>query len=89
MPSIRPVLIVGAGDHTELAAALRGRGLGPMFASDVEQAIRLLRNFRVDAVICVRLPIDAIRKLAERTPTVVVGGSEVDVWQAGAARLEF
>ena len=85
MPSIRPALIVGAGDHTELAAALRARGLGPMLAPDVEQATRLLRNFRVDVMICVRLSKTAVRKLAERAPTVVIGGTEAEAWDAGAA----
>ena len=85
MPSIRPALIVGAGDHTELAAALRARGLGPMLAQDVEQATRLLRNFRVDVMICVRLSKTAVLRLAERAPTVVIGGTEADAWEAGAA----
>ena len=84
MPSIRPVLIVGAGDHSELAAALRARGLGPMLAPDVEQAARLLRNFRVDVAVGVRLPINAVRTLASRTLCIAIGGSEAEAWDAGA-----
>src|SRR5687768_2786139 len=85
MPSIRPVLIVGAGDHSELAAALRARGFGPMLAPDAEQAARLLRNFRVDVAVAVRLPVDAVRKLATRTPSVAIADSEAEAWDAGAA----
>ncbi len=85
MPSIRPVLIVGAGDHSELALALRSRGFGPMLSPDIEQATRLLRNFRVDVVICRRLSRGAVRKLVEHAPTVVIGGQESDAWDAGAA----
>jgi hypothetical protein len=85
MPSIVPVLIVGTGEHRELAAALRARGLGPMLAPDVDQAVRLLRNFRVDVVISIRVPADALPRLAERAPTIAVGGLEVDASEAGAA----
>ena len=85
MPTIRPVLIVGAGDQSELAAALRARGLGAMLAADVEQAARLLRNFRVDVAVAVCLPIDDVRKLSSRTLSVVIGGSEAEAWAAGAA----
>jgi hypothetical protein len=56
-----------------------------MLAADVEQAIRLLRNFRVDVVICMGMAMEAVRKISERAPTVVVGDSEPDAWNAGAA----
>jgi hypothetical protein len=85
MPSIRPVLIVGAGDLSDLAAALRDRGFGPMLAPNVGQAARLLRNFRVDVVIGAGLSTEDMRRLAERAPTVAVGGSESAAWEAGAA----
>jgi hypothetical protein len=85
MSSIRPALIVGPGTHAELAAALRTRGIGPMLAPDAEQATRLLRNFRVDVVICLHLSARDIRKLAECASTLVIGGPETEAWTAGAA----
>jgi hypothetical protein len=85
MPSIRPVLVVGAGNHDDLVAALRAHGLGPLFASDLDHAIRLLRNFRVDAVLAEGIAAEGTRILAERAPTVVVGGVERDAWESGAS----
>ena len=85
MPAIRPVLIVGTGNHVDLVAALRAHALGPMLSSEPQQALRLLRNFRVDAVVCVHVAADAIRQLAELAPTVAVGGVERDAWSSGAA----
>ena len=85
MSAIRPVLIAGLGDHTALRAALRERGFGAMLAPNVQQATRLLRNFRVDVIVCVSLPTVDIRKLATKAPAVVIGRSEADAWSAGAA----
>jgi hypothetical protein len=73
MLSIRPVLVVGMGDVSDLRAALQALGCGTMLAPNVDQAGLMLRHFRVDAIVALGAGPEALRALAKfRTPVVLV-----------------
>jgi hypothetical protein len=75
MLSIRPVLVVGMGDVSDLRAALQAHGCGTMLAPTVDQACLMLRHFRVDAIVAVCARPEQVRALAKfRTPVVLVAG---------------
>jgi DNA-binding LacI/PurR family transcriptional regulator len=76
MLSIRPVLVVGAGDVSDLRAALQSRGCGTMLAPTADQAAEMLRQFRVDAIVAFAARAEELRALAKfRTPVVLVGAA--------------
>jgi hypothetical protein len=80
MLSIRPVLLVGTGDVSNLRAVLRAHGCGTMLAPSVDQACLMLRHFRVDAIVTYRSRADELRALAKfRTPLVLVSADAVPV----------
>jgi hypothetical protein len=86
MRSIRPVLIVGAGDHTEMTALLRVHGFGAIVAADIRQALKLLRHFCVDATVCVELPAEAVRRLVRaKTRVIMLHHDALAAWDLGCA----
>lgn len=86
MSSIRPVLLVGTGDLSKLVELLRAQGIGPMTAPDLEHARRLLRNFRVDAVVCGIQERAALTSLVTTgAPVVLVGTEPIAAWDTNCA----
>jgi hypothetical protein len=80
MLSIRPVLLVGTGDVSDLCATLRALGCGTMLAPSVDQASLMLRHFRVDAIVALRSRAEDLRALSKfRTPLILVGGDSGSV----------
>jgi hypothetical protein len=74
MSSIRPVLVVGTGDFSDLRAVLQAHRFGAMVAPSVDQARLMLREFRVDAIISFFAGADEAAALTRfRTPVVLVG----------------
>lgn len=76
MLAIRPVLVVGMGDVSDLRAALQARGCGTMLAPTVDQACVMLRHFRVDAIVTFCARAEEVRALAKfRTPVMLVAAT--------------
>ena len=74
MPAIRPVLVVGTGDFSDLRALLQAHRFGAMVAPSVDQARLMLREFRVDVIVSFFAAADEITTLTRfRTPVVLIG----------------
>jgi hypothetical protein len=74
MSSIRPVLVVGTGDFSDLRAMLQAQRFGCMVAPSVDQARLMLREFRVDAIVSFFAGGDDVAALTRfRTPVVLIG----------------
>ena len=74
MSSIRPVLVVGTGDFSDLRAVLQAHRFGAMVAPSVDQARLMLREFRVDAIVSFFAGAEEVAALARlRMPVVLVG----------------
>lgn len=56
MSAVCPVLLVGPEDFCRLVAALRPHGVGALVAIDVDDALRMLRDFRVDVILTTSPP---------------------------------
>lgn len=86
MSTIRPVLLVGAGDFSDLKAALQPHGFGCMVTASPAQARRMLEHFRVDAIVCVGTTAEGIASLSDmETPVVLIGPDPSVAAGAGCA----
>jgi len=72
MASIRPVLLIGTDDYSDLRAALQARGVGVIVATSLEDARSMLRHFCVDAIVAAD-PVDVRPLLTFAVPVVMVG----------------
>jgi hypothetical protein len=81
MSSIRPVLVVGTGDFSDLRAVLQAHRFGVMVAPSVDQARLMLREFRVDAIVSFFAGAEEVTTLTRfRTPLVLVGADPMPAY---------
>jgi hypothetical protein len=86
MPAIRPVLLVGTRDASDLVTILRLHSIGAIVASSCEQAVQMLEQFRVDAIVCGLRRRESLRKLVRTcTPVVLLGADPLLAWDTGCA----
>ena len=70
---MRPVLVVGTGDFSDLRAMLQAHRFGAMVAPSVDRARLMLREFRVDVIVSfLASPEEVTALLRFRTPVVSV-----------------
>jgi len=72
---IVPVLLVGPADRRRIDQ-LREEGIGVIHVEHVERALRVLQDFRVEAVICAEPRLQALPALAAANATIIVLASQ-------------
>lgn len=86
MFSIRPVLVVGTGDFSDLRAGLQAHRFGVMVAPSVDQARLMLREFRVDAIVSFFAGPEEVAALTRlRAPVVLVGSDPMPAFAVECA----